>query len=295
MCSSDLALERFESVRFGEWQGLGGGTRFRFTRAGHILGSGMVRLDLGAGALRRFLFTGDVGRPAAPLVQDPEPPEACDVLVIESTYGDRRHPPQPVEEELAALLERVIGTGGVLLIPAFAVGRSQQLLVWLHAIMRRRRELALPMHLDSPMAVDTTAIYRRYPEERGLEVLDLQSGDSVVYGRNVYLHRTRDDSIRLNALGGPRVIISSSGMLSGGRGPPHPRPLLPPPQPPQPGRAPPGCRRPEPLRCRGAYDRISEPGHRVRRGCQPLPDGTGRCNGRQPKLHAVPVHRHPGH
>jgi metallo-beta-lactamase family protein len=191
----------------------------------------MAHLELGSGAGRaRLLFTGDIGRPAAPLVTDPEPPEPCDVLVIESTYGDRRHPPAPIEEQLEAVLARVIASRGVLLVPAFAVGRSQQLLVHLHAVMRRRPGLRLPVHLDSPMAIDTTAIYRRYPEERGLEALDFGPGSSSVFGNHVYLHRTREESVRLNRLEGTRVIVASSGMLTGGRVLHHLRRLLPEPR-----------------------------------------------------------------
>jgi metallo-beta-lactamase family protein len=224
------ALERIETLDFGERRDLAT-FRLRFTRAGHLLGSAMAHLELGSGAVRRRLsFTGDLGRPAASLVTDPEPPEPCDVLVIESTYGDRRHPEAPVEAQLEGVLARVVASRGVLLVPAFAVGRSQQLLVHLHAIMRRRGELRVPVHLDSPMAVDTTAIYRRYPEERGLEELEFGPGSSAVFGGHVYLHRTREESMRLNRLEGTRVIIASSGMLTGGRVLHHLRRLLPEPR-----------------------------------------------------------------
>jgi metallo-beta-lactamase family protein len=212
--------------------------RFRFVPAGHILGSAMVALELArpapapraerdrAGPLR-LLFSGDVGRYGAPLVQDPTPPDPCDVLVVESTYGDRKHPAGPVEEQIARVLAEVVATRGTLLVPAFAVGRSQQLLVLLGRAMAARPELALPVHLDSPMAIDTTALYARYAEERGLEQVALRPGTSPIYGRNVYLHRTREESLRLNDLPGPRVIISSSGMLTGGRVLHHLRRLLP--------------------------------------------------------------------
>lgn len=233
---AERALERLDELRFDEWhrlpRGDGPAAHLRFVRAGHILGSGMVRLDLarpGAQPLR-VLFTGDLGRLDAPLVPDPARPEPCDVLVIESTYGDRLHPEEPVEDQLEELLAGAVHDGGTLLIPAFAVARSQQLLVYLHRVMERRPKLSMAVHLDSPMAVDTTSIYARYPEERGLEAVDLRSGASVVYGREVYLHRSREDSLRLNRLVGPRVIVSSSGMLTGGRVLHHLRRLLPDPR-----------------------------------------------------------------
>lgn len=228
LADAERALERLEVHPFGEWAELGRGLRFRFVPAGHILGSASIRLDVEEdGRTTRLLFSGDVGRYDAPLVRDPAPAEPCDVLVIESTYGDRTHPAAPVEDQLAELLRRVVASEGTLLVPAFAVGRAQQLLVHLRAAMEREPRLALPIHLDSPMAVDSTAIYRRFPEESGLEELELRSGAQPVFGRDVYLHRTQEESIRLNSLAGPRVIISSSGMLTGGRVLHHLRRLLP--------------------------------------------------------------------
>jgi len=222
---AERAIGRIEAVAFGEWASLGPGVRFRFVPAGHILGSAFVELEPEGGP--RVVFSGDVGRYDAPLVPDPTPPPACDVLVIESTYGDRTHPKTSIQEQLRVQLTDVVKTGGTLLIPSFAVGRSQQLLVLLNEVMQADPRLALPIHLDSPMAVNTTRIYERYPEESGLEQLDLRPGSARIYGPNVYLHKTRDDSMRLNDLTGPRVIVSSSGMLTGGRVLHHLRRLLP--------------------------------------------------------------------
>lgn len=222
---AERAIGQIEVVPYDEWKTIGAGTRFRFVSVGHILGSGMVELALDGGPT--IVLSGDVGRYDAPLVQDPTPPPACDALVIESTYGDRDHPEVSIEDQLRALLERVRSSGGTLLIPSFAVGRAQQLLVLLDQVMEADPRLALPVHLDSPMAVNTTKIYGRYPEESGLEELDLRPGSSRIYGRNVYLHKTREDSVRLNELQGPRVVLSSSGMMTGGRILHHLRRLLP--------------------------------------------------------------------
>ncbi|MEO0651531.1 MAG: MBL fold metallo-hydrolase [Planctomycetota bacterium] len=226
---AEHVLRQFEVVDFGQWVRVGRGMRFRFVPAGHILGSGFVELECERKGREPLtvLFSGDVGRYDAPLVADPSAPPACDVLVIESTYGDRDHGEASIPDQLEALLRQILATRGTLLFPSFAVGRAQQLLVLLNDVMRADPELRLPVHLDSPMAVDTTKIYARYPEEDGLESLRMLTGDRTLFGRHFFLHRTVDESIRLNSLDGPRVVISSSGMLTGGRILHHVKRLLP--------------------------------------------------------------------
>ena len=212
------AISQFSVIDYDQECKVGTDLRFCFHRAGHILGSGTVamRIDEREKTLR-CLFSGDVGRYDAPLVRDPERPTDCDYLVIESTYGDRTHPETRIQDQLGDNLRHVAKTGGTLLVPAFAVGRSQQLLVLMHEVMEAEPGLRMPIHLDSPMAVDTTKIYAKYPEESGIEELDMVSARRPIYGDDVVLHRTREDSMRLNDLRGARVIISSSGMLTGGR------------------------------------------------------------------------------
>jgi len=226
---AERALERFVRLEYGEWRDLGAHVRFRFVRAGHILGSGIVELHVGKDPLR-LVFSGDVGRYGAPLVPDPAPPPACDHLVVESTYGDRDHPETPVEDQLAEALRRVVSEEGTLLAASFAVARAQQLIYLLRKCMDADPRIDVPIHLDSPMAVDTTEIYRRHPEEKGIEDVTFRSGDRPVYGRQVFLHRSVDDSKRLNGLKGPRVILSSSGMMTGGRILHHLRRCLPDPR-----------------------------------------------------------------
>ncbi len=222
------AVRQFEVVDYATWQEPFRGLRFRFLPIGHIVGSGLVEMELEeAGRLLRCVFSGDVGRYSAPLVPDPTPPPPCDILVIESTYGDRDHPAQPVEEQLAAVLRTIVRTRGIAVFPAFAVGRAQQLIFYLKQVMEADPSLAIPIHLDSPMAVDATKIYCRHPEEAGLCEIDFRPGSSPIFGPNVFLHRTKEESLRINALAGPRMILSSSGMITGGRVLHHLRRTLP--------------------------------------------------------------------
>lgn len=223
------AASLLRTERFDRWFEVAPGIEVRYRRAGHIIGSAMVeaRLQRDGEDPLRVLFSGDVGRYDAPLVRDPETPEDCDVLVVESTYGDRTHPERAVEDQLREILEKGIASRGTMVFASFAVGRAQQLIYLLNHVMRRDGRLRVPIHLDSPMAVNATKIYRRYPEESGLENVDLRPGSSPVFGREVYLHRTAEDSKRLNRLEGPRVIIASSGMMTGGRVLHHLRRCLP--------------------------------------------------------------------
>lgn len=203
---------------YGRWFRVFEGVRARYRLAGHIIGSGSIQVEVERAerAPLRLLFSGDVGRYDAPLVTDPAVPEPTDVLVVESTYGDRTHPPEPVKTQLEAILARIVETQSVALFASFAVGRAQQLAYLLHTLQEEQR-WNVPVHIDSPMAINATQVYRRYPEEHGLESVRFMSGATSVFGSNVYLHRTRDESMRLNDLVGPRVIIASSGMMTGGR------------------------------------------------------------------------------
>jgi metallo-beta-lactamase family protein len=207
------------------------GVRARLVPAGHIVGSAMVALEVADRTPPlRLLFSGDVGRYDAPLVPDPAPPPACDELIVESTYGDRLHSKLGAEPVLAEILKRAAARRGTVLIPAFAVGRAQQMIFQLRGLMDRGLAPSMAIHLDSPMAIEATEIYRRHAEEAGLEKVALRDGARLLYAREVYLHDSHEESMRLNKLAGPRVILSSSGMLAGGRVLHHLRRLLPEPQ-----------------------------------------------------------------
>lgn len=185
---------------------------------GHILGACSIRLEASDGDEHRSIyFSGDVGRPDSPLLPDPKPPLESDYLVIESTYGDRLHKQQDSSEILAELVDRIVADRSVMLIPAFAVGRSQQIVYLLHELQDRKRIPMVPLHVDSPMALDATEVFYQFPELHSLDFTTNHTRDRGLLSKNITYHRSREESKMLNAMKGPRVIISSSGMLTGGR------------------------------------------------------------------------------
>ena len=195
------------------------GIAARFHDAGHLLGSATVEMSVAVNAGATILFSGDLGRPDMPLNTDPAPPPQADFMVLESTYGDRSHPQEDLHAQVERVVKETVARGGILLVPAFAVGRSQQMIYVLNVLMSQRRIPVLPIHLDSPMAADATAIYRAHPahhEARG----ELRAD-------NLHLHRSVEESKALNDIEGPVIIISSSGMLAAGRILHHLKRLLP--------------------------------------------------------------------
>jgi|CXWL01.1.fsa_nt_gi metallo-beta-lactamase family protein len=215
----ERALKLFVPIAMGRPHTAAPGFSFQFREAGHLLGASSIDLtveDGSSGQTRRLLFSGDVGRYNAVLAHDPAPCPDADYIVVESTYGNRQHPVISVQEQLQAVLARTFARGGVLLIPAFAVGRSQQMVWLMDRIVHEQKLRPFPIYIDSPMAVDATRIYARHGESLK-DALTLVGGQSVLNSKWVRLARTREESEALNDLRGPAVIISSSGMLSGGR------------------------------------------------------------------------------
>lgn len=211
-------LRRIRTRPYGAWFDLSPAFRVRFRDAGHLLGSAMadvVARDVGREV--KCLFSGDVGRYDAPLVADPDTPGDPDVLLVESTYGDRKHPPGAALEAFEPVLRRMLERRAVLLVPAFAVGRAQQIMYLAQQLIHAGRLPEFPIYVDSPMAVDATEIYCRYPELHGVPVAELQAEKCALYGPNVHLCRSVQDSKRLNGMRGPALLLSSSGMLAGGR------------------------------------------------------------------------------
>ena len=183
-------------------------------RAGHILGSATVELAVGA---VRLVFSGDLGRYDRPILCDPEPVPAADVLLLEATYGNRPRPPA-AEDDLARIVRDAAQRGGVIVVPAFAVDRTQELLWMLHRLERAGRVPALPVYLDSPMAIEVTEIYRRHPEDYDAEMARaLGAGEQPLTPEQLHIARTEQESRAINAVPGPAIIVSSSGMAAGGR------------------------------------------------------------------------------
>ncbi|QCU78609.1 MBL fold metallo-hydrolase [Citricoccus sp. SGAir0253] len=206
---AERSLASFVPVDVDVPTAIGEDVRFTLVPAGHILGAAGVRLEVAGRTVR---FTGDLGRRHDPLMHPPRPLERVDVLVSESTYGDRRHPQEDPEDVLADVVRRTAQRGGVVLVPAFAVGRTETVLYHLSRLIEAGRIPEIPVYLNSPMAVDAAAIYQRYPEEHRLDPAALRRMYALAR-----LVRDPDESRLLNVRGGPMIILSASGMLTGGR------------------------------------------------------------------------------
>lgn len=190
----------------------------RLHDAGHLLGSNFVEVEIrDQTPPLRIVFSGDVGRYDGPLYHDPQVPPACDYLVCESTYGNRDHPGGDLMASLEAVVRRGVARGGVMLVASFAVGRAQQLIYLLQVLKKEKRIADLPIYLDSPMATDATKIYKEHNEDHDLSEGELDSQHPVLAGPWVHLVGKTDESKALNKMKGPAIIISSSGMMTGGR------------------------------------------------------------------------------
>jgi metallo-beta-lactamase family protein len=213
------ATQYLEKVPYRKEQSIGPRLAFSLIPAGHIFGSCFVQMHVGVnGQTRTIVFSGDLGRYDQPITPDPTPVEQADYLVLESTYGDRLHSSSDPKLELAAIINRTAGRGGMLLIPSFAVGRTQELMYLLRELEDSDRIPHLPVYVDSPMAIDATQILLRYPEEHDLEMSALENaGIDPLNSRQVNLVRTRELSQSLNEMRFPMIVIASSGMATGGR------------------------------------------------------------------------------
>jgi metallo-beta-lactamase family protein len=204
------ALEQFEPRGFDTEFTVAGALRARLLRAGHILGAAMARIEGPAGSV---LFSGDLGRPHDALMPAPATGVAADWVVVESTYGDRRHDPADPWRKLGAVVARTLARGGTVVIPSFAVGRTQSLLWALHELKGDGTlPAAVPVYLNSPMAIDATAIFRRHAADHRLTEAQCRA----MCGAARYVN-TVEESRRLNERRGPMVIIAGSGMATGGR------------------------------------------------------------------------------
>ena len=197
---------------------------FRFVAydAGHILGSTSLELTIDESGKRTVVvFSGDIGRYGEPILNDPGTPQShADVLLCESTYGDREHQTGDPAEELAAVVNRVAKRGGSIIVPAFAIGRTQTFMYYLRELEDQQRIPQLPVYVDSPMALSATDLYVRHREDHDVDYAKLEGGDGKGDPLNVHqfhLTRTAEESKQINNVKTPCIIVSASGMISGGR------------------------------------------------------------------------------
>jgi metallo-beta-lactamase family protein len=196
------------------------GVNYTSFEAGHMLGSTFLRLEITRnGRPLRLGFSGDIGRPGLPIVRDPEPPPPLDYLILESTYGNRLHQELgSVRNKVAEIVNRACARGGKIIVPAFAVGRTQQLVLVLHELMDAQAIPSIPIFVDSPLAVNVTDVFRRHEDLYDAEASEFRNNgkDALGFSRLRYI-RDVAESKALNDLRGSFVIISASGMCEGGR------------------------------------------------------------------------------
>ena len=224
MEDAEAALALFRPVDYGETVQVGPNIRARFTDVGHLLGSASIELWVTEGTeTRKIVFSGDIGNTHQPLLRDPQPIKEADFVVMESTYGDRSHGPRPdYVPELAAVLQDTFDRGGNLVIPSFAVGRTQEMLYFLRQIKEQNLVKGhdnFTVYVDSPMAVEATQVFKTswaecYDEEARTLVMQ---GVNPINFRGLKLSLSSDDSKAINFDKEPKVILSASGMCEAGR------------------------------------------------------------------------------
>ena len=226
MEEAQQCLTLFRPVEIGQLKQLSGQLSFQFVRAAHILGSSMAEITLNAdGKTSKLLFTGDIGRvhdnqvaPGKVVHSGPTEGEDCDLLVMESTYGNRQHPHTDPRPELAALIRTTLQRGGSVVVPSFAVERTQKFLFLLKELMETNQIPRVPVHADSPMAIKAVQIFLKYTEEFSPDTKALiEKYGSPLEWPNFYFDVTQDDSKKINESKYPAIIVSSSGMVTGGR------------------------------------------------------------------------------
>jgi metallo-beta-lactamase family protein len=220
------AMSCFQPVAFGETKQVSAELSFRFVHAAHILGSSMAEITLAGGAPnKRMLFTGDIGRvhdqniaPGKVVYSGPQPNESADILVMESTYGNRRHPTDDPRPELATLIRETVQRGGSVIVPAFAVERTQKFVFMLKELMESGQAPRAPVFCDSPMAIKAVEIFLKHTEEYSdaTKQLVAKYGSPLKWNGFTFA-QTAEESKKINDSKYPCIIISSSGMVTGGR------------------------------------------------------------------------------
>jgi len=206
---AERSLSQLSACKFAETFEPASGVTATFTRAGHIIGSACLALRVGGTTIT---FSGDVGRPNDPVMKPPSPLGPTDYLIIESTYGDRLHPPEDVAEELARIVNEAVEKRGVILVPSFAVGRSQHMLHVIAQLQEARRIPKLPVFLNSPMAIDATNVFCNHKDDHRLG-----EGECKSMCRTAKYTRTVEESKAIDQKSGPMIVIAANGMGTGGR------------------------------------------------------------------------------
>lgn len=210
------AIKRFKPVKYDTFQDLPGKAVFRFLPAGHILGSAIAEITFKNGD--RIVMSGDLGRYGSPIIRDPASIDRAEYLVVESTYGDRLHDKEDVLDKLEWVMQEAWKTGGTVVVPSFAIGRTQELLYAMRQLQNKGRLPRIPIFIDSPMAVSVTYLYEQAKEEMDEDMLvELEKHSKVLEPEGVTFVRDTNQSKALNSQGGPMVIVSGSGMANGGR------------------------------------------------------------------------------
>ena len=217
----EAIMRQFSGVRYEESVSVVRGVKAAFHDAGHILGSATISVRVTeAASTKVLLFSGDLGRRQMPILRDPQPPPPCDILIIESTYGDRVHAEtaEEAKQKATALIEHAVTYRSKIIVPAFAVGRTQDLVMWMKDLVKEGRVPPLPMYIDSPLALRATEIFRRHPECYDQETYRILTteGDPFVAKYIRYVSSVHE-SQKLNSMKGPCIIVAASGMCEGGR------------------------------------------------------------------------------
>lgn len=212
-------MGRIISVPYGVPFDVAPGIRATYHDAGHILGSASVSLECSEkGNTRRLVFSGDVGRWGLPIIRDPQPPAGADVVIMESTYGNRDHPPvAELPDQLARIVRDTAAKGGRVIIPAFAVGRTQEILYDFHRLTRAKAIPPVPIVLDSPLAIAVTSVFATHPDAYDVREELVATGEDLFDYGQLEFTRDTEASKALNERRGPMVIIAASGMAESGR------------------------------------------------------------------------------
>jgi len=212
----DHVMEHFVATDYYQKTEAAEGINFTYHEAGHILGSAVAEVEVND---KKIIFSGDLGNPPVPLLRAPDFLEEADYIILESTYGDRNHEPAATCQEVVEnAIEDTVASGGVLMIPSFAMERTQQLLYHLNNLAENHRIPRLPIFIDSPLAIKITEVYKKYPQYYNKEaIFNIDSGDDIFKFPGLEFTEASKDSKKINNVPLPKVIIAGSGMSQGGR------------------------------------------------------------------------------